>query len=174
METSELRPSGSTIRYSPTMSPLGVASGQPEATARGSKRHRHEETLDARLAAAPAAVYARRSIFIPIENPIITVLARERQRDGDRPKIAVYAIVVAVPVNLVRRQMMRVRWTAARSFHPVRDRAAVCPLVVSACRESGQRSEDRNQTPHDVSLAVLWSNLTLTRESPPINNRAQP
>ena len=30
METSKLRPSGSTIRYSPTMSPLGVVSGQPE------------------------------------------------------------------------------------------------------------------------------------------------
>jgi hypothetical protein len=46
--------------------------------AHGLKRHWHEETVDARLAATPAAVYARRSIFIPIENPIITILARER------------------------------------------------------------------------------------------------
>ena len=134
-----------------------VKSGRPcgrSVKARGSKRHRHEETIDARLAAAPPAVYARRSIFIPIENPIITVLAREREGDGDRAKIPVDAIVVAVPVNLVGRQMMRVRWTAARSFHPIRDRGAVCPLVVSACRESGQRSEDRNQTPHAASLAM--------------------
>jgi hypothetical protein len=118
------------------------------------------------LTIAPPAVYARRSIFIPIENPIITVLARERQGDGDRTMVPVYAVVVGVPVDLVGGQMMRVCRTAARSFHPSGDRGAVCPLVVSACRDSGQRSEDRNQTPHVRFPRYAFSNLTPPTSSP--------
>jgi hypothetical protein len=124
-------------------------------TAQGSKRHWHEEAIDARLTIAPPAVCARRSIFIPIENPVIAVLARERQGDRNRTVIPVYTVVVGVPVDLVGRQVMRVCWTAARSFHPIGDWGAVCPLVVSACRDRGQRSEDRNQTPHAASRAML-------------------
>jgi hypothetical protein len=75
--------------------------------AHGSKRHRHEEAIDARLTIAPRAVCARRSIFIPIENPVITVPARERQGDRDRTMIPVYTVVVGVPVDLVGRQVMR-------------------------------------------------------------------
>jgi hypothetical protein len=120
----------------------------------GSKRHRHEETIDARLAVTPPAVCPRRSILIPIENPIITVLARERQGDGDGTMISVDTVVIAIPMDLVGCQMMRVRRTAARSFHPIGDWRAVCPLVVSARRDRGQRSEDRNQTPHAASGAI--------------------
>jgi hypothetical protein len=122
--------------------------------AQGSKRHRHEEAIDARLAAAARAIDARRSIFIPIENPIVAVLARERHGDRDRTMIPVHAVVVGVAVDLVGRQMMRVCGAAARSLHPIGDRGAVCPLVVGACRTSGQRSEDRNQTLHTAFRAM--------------------
>lgn len=121
----------------------------------GSKRHRDEEAIDARLAITPRAVDTRRSIFLPIENPIITVLARERNGDRNRTKIPVHAVVVGVAVDLVGRQMMGIRGAAARRPHPVGDWPTICPLVVSACRDGGQRSEDRNQTPHTNSRYAL-------------------
>jgi hypothetical protein len=72
-------------------------------TAHGSKLHRHEETIHTRLPPASPAVYARRSILIPIENPILAVLARQRAGDRDRTTIPVDAIVVGVPVDLAGR-----------------------------------------------------------------------
>jgi hypothetical protein len=71
-----------------------------------------------------------------------------------RAAIPVYAVIVAVAVNLIGRQMMRVCRAAARSFHPIGNRGAVCPLVVSACGDGSQGSEDRNQTPHTASRAM--------------------
>jgi hypothetical protein len=65
------------------------------------------------LAATSPAVYARGSILIPIEDPIVAVLARERNGDRDRTTIPIYAVEIAVPVDLLGCQMMRVCGTAA-------------------------------------------------------------
>ena len=51
--------------------------------------------------------------------------------DRDRAKIPVNAIIVAVAVNLIGRQMMGVCWTATGIFHPFGDPDAVRPLLVT-------------------------------------------
>jgi hypothetical protein len=89
-----------------------------------------------------------------------------------RAAIPVYAVIVAVAVSLIGRQMMRVCRAAARSFHPIGNRGAVCPLVVSACGDGSQGSEDRNQTPHTASRAYALSNETPTDAFAWLENQA--
>src|SRR5260370_87755 len=65
---------------------------------RASEVHRHKETVDPGL--APAAI-------VPVEDPVVSILARQRLADGDATDVTVdRVIVVGCPMDLVRAKMM--------------------------------------------------------------------
>src|SRR6202020_1332353 len=110
---------------------------------RESERHRHEEAIDAGLTVRA---------IVPVEDPIISILAGQRLGDGNAADVAVdRVIVVRDPVHLLGTKMVRVRRPAARSFHPVGNSFSGRPVVVRVRAASGQSKQQHSDSSDHLS-----------------------
>src|SRR3984885_9336538 len=108
-----------------------------------SEGHRHKEAVDAGLPVRPV---------IPVEDPVVSVLAGQRLTDGDAPDVAVdRARDARDPMLLLRTKMMGVRWPAARSLHPVGNGFPVRPVVMSVRAASGQSKQEYGDSSNHLS-----------------------
>jgi hypothetical protein len=141
------------------------------SSGRASEVHRDEETVDSGLASAAAEIGS----IVPVEYPIVAVLAGQCLGDGDFPAVTVIAvdliIVVGDAVHLVGPQVMCIGRSATRGRDPVGNRLAVGPIIMRRGRRG--EGEDRAELTlgsngrvelHEPISASL-TNLTVPRRN---------
>jgi hypothetical protein len=69
--------------------------------------------------------------IVPIEDPIVSVLAWKRNPDRDLPIVAVdHVIIVGYSMDLIRSKMVNVLRAATGLLHPMGDSLSVRPIVM--------------------------------------------